>query len=573
VSNLNDKMLTSFLEASKVSDAKAGGRVFSVGPYGNRVAFAFQQARAFALAAGFRLWFDDKHPKEERDEISIAVLGGGVAGVTLMAALHSLGFTRLKLFERKSNVLMDQAYASHRLVHPSYNTWPFAEEHASTTRFPFLNWFAGPCDKVIAALRREWVSEWAGRFMTDAIQLASVVNDVAYDRKQDRVVITYTPYGSAADKLGFHYAFAAFGYGVEKATLLTEQTSGRYWNIDTIQAAVNDHEKTKFLCVGDGDGALIDCARLAYSNDVFDIAQEIMGALSSDAGRPNNIFDWKRTKIAVEARICREEAKAAESTEPAEAVTRQLKDFYINLVKGLSGEQRAVLDRGLIEPKGFFADRQVHLVGRSAAPFQPGTAPINKLILAHLVDRKVVTYHQGELQLMKGGKVTKLLTDDDCPDFKDFDYRVVRIGSEPPIEQFFKGFKADHKTKLVQAIGDFSPGIVDAHWFLRELNLDIRDKKTPGSIQNMGQKEAHIRKFLGTYCKNAAGHNANEPEFRQDEGKGVIVVSKHEELRYAAKKLGGYDWHVFGISLISDNVNSHRRSIEFGPGFSGSKRA
>lgn len=567
--SLDDKALSDFVEASKVNDPKAGGRVFSVGPYGNRVAFAYQQARAFALAAGFRAWFDARSGKEadkvDRDDISIAILGGGVAGITLMAALHCLGFTRLKLFERKSSVLMDQAYASHRLVHPSYNTWPFANEHASTTRFPFLNWFAGPCDKVVAALRREWQEDWAGRFAEDAVEPACVVQDVAFDEGEDRVRITYVRHGSPVAQAHLcHFAFAAFGYGVEKSTLLSEQTSGRYWHMDTIQPTVNDHEKRRFLCVGDGDGALIDCARLAYSGDVFDIATELMGALSSDAKRPDDVFNWTRTKGAIEQRICRAEANAANSSKSAAQVTLELRDFYLELVKSLSSDERTILDRGIIKREGFFAEREVHLVGRSEAPFQPGTAPINKLILAHLIGRKLVTYHKGELKPLKRGTSARLVTDASCPEFQDFDYRVIRIGSEPPIEQFFEKFKADHKTRLVSAIGDFVPGLVDPKRFLAELNLDVRDKRTPGSIKNMELKKTHILKFLETYCKNANGHNADGPVFEEDGGRGIIVVPKHEALKHAASKLGGYDWHVFGIPLVSKDVNGDR-SLECAP--------
>lgn len=557
MSGFESHALKNLLDAARIEAGQTGGRFFTIGPYGYRVGFAFQQARAFAIAAGFDEQYTQRLGGTDKSEVPIAILGGGVSGITMMAALHSLGFTNLKLFERKAAVLMDQAYASHRFVHPAYNTWPLPEEHASTTRFPFLNWFAGPCDKVISALRKEWEDEWVGLFAAGAIELACQVTDVSYDRADESLLVTYQRYGGTTrTNERFSYAFATLGFGIEKATQLSDHTSGRYWDLDTIQAVVNDHEKKKLLCVGDGDGALIDCARLAYRGNVFDVATDIMGALSSDAGRPEDPFKWTRTKQRYENRICAAES-IANSMPSTDEGAKYLRQFYIELINSLGGEQRAILNKGIVERTGFFAERQVHLVGRSVEPFLPGAAPINKLILAHLLDRELVTYHRGELIETEAARKTKLkiLDGSRCPAFSKFDYRVIRIGSIPPIEKIVEGVKEWQKHSLAMKIGDIDPRIVQPHAFLAKLDLSVREQRTPATKLNLDYKQAHIRKFLATYFRDGTGHYGGEPMFHARGRGGVIVVPKHEAFKVAARKLGGYDWHVFGIPLLSKDVN------------------
>lgn len=558
---ITEKVLSDFLAAARV--AGTHGRVFTVGPYGNRVGFAFQQTRAFALAAAFHNWFELNKRTVEKSRPKIAVLGGGISGITLTAALHSLGFSNLELLERKAGVLLDQAYASHRLVHPGYNTWPIVDEFTSTTRFPFLNWFAGPSDKVVSALRREWEGEWLDRLSEGAFRAGCHVRTVAFDETGDCVTVEYEHCLNGNETASFDYVFIALGFGIEKATSLSDSRAGRYWDVDTIQSVAEDHEKKLLLCIGDGDGALIDCARLAYRSNVFQIAASVMAALSSDAQRPPNQWEWRRTKTDTEQKICDAERKAAETGLSRDDSTKLLFEFYTGLVRSLSRKVRGILNDALVGNDGFFRNRQIHLVGRSPFPFLPGTAPINKLIMAHLIAEGAVIYHRGEL--VGGERDDKFrldLCDLEGPKFEDFDYCVVRIGAEPPIETMFENFKPEHKSELTFQLNDFPPGAIDPNIFLDSFDLDSRSKKTPGTAQNAEFKKRHIAQFLQTYCRTKSGSSTQIYEVKKcdsgDPGRSQIVVLKHEYLENAANLLGGYDWHLFGIPLVSEDVNKNR---------------
>ncbi|MDB5527342.1 MAG: hypothetical protein JWR51_445 [Devosia sp.] len=563
-----------FLEAARINHPKAGGKVFTVGPYGHRVGFAFQQARAFMLAAAFADEFDNMNPSLTRASAPLAVLGGGVAGITMTAALHSLGFTNLTLFERKANVLMDQAYASHRIVHPAYNTWPLTHEFASTTRFPFLNWFAGPCDKVVKALRAEWESEWLGRLQTNTVRSGTIVKKVVRETSGDRIEVHYTQHPRHPKRETFDYVFVTLGFGSEKGVALSDNTSGRYWNVDTIRQVAEDHEKPSLLCVGDGDGALIDCARMAYRCNVFDLATRLMAKLSSDGDRPPDHRDWKRRKTAKEQEICDAENRASDRGVSPEKGAELLDEFYRGFVKRLSPDESKILEDFRIKPEGFFSKRELHLVARGKSPFRPGNAPINKLIVAYLLEKKSVIYHRGDFVEATKTAPAKLVVPSGCPQFNDFDYRVVRIGADPPAEMLFRGIKKTHNTALHLKVTDYHPGAIAPDEFLRGLNQEDFQKQKPGTLHHTEKMKPMIGQFLGTYCKDPKGGPAARVSYGKYQGGGLIVVEQHQDLTRAANKVGGFDWQLFGIPIVSEDINrkAERENPTFDPSVQGNGR-
>lgn len=492
----------------------------------------------------------------------------------MTAALHSLGFTDLTLFERKANVLMDQAYASHRIVHPGYNTWPLTREFASTTRFPFLNWFAGPCDKVIKALRQEWETEWLGRLRSNTVKFGTVVKKVELDPTNSRIDVSYTEHPRRPGRDSFDYVFVALGFGSEKGATLSDSTSGRYWNVDTIRQVAEDHEKRRLLCVGDGDGALIDCARLAYRGNVFAIAAKLMAKLSSDSSRPEDRLLWKRHRTAKEIEICEAEERASAPGVSEEEGAQYLDSFYRGFVDRLSPDETKILEEYRIKREGFFSKRELHLVGRGKHPFRPGNAPINKLILAYLLTKQSVIYHQGELVEATKKVPATLSVASNCPNYDQFDYRVVRIGADPPAEGLFEGLKGALRTPLHLKVTDYSPGAVAPNDFLVGLNQEEYQRQKPGTLHYTEKMRPMIGQFLRTYCRDPNGGASGAVSYGEYKGGGLIVVEQHQDLTRAANKVGGFDWQLFGIPIVSEDINrqNERTKVSLDPSVGEQKR-
>lgn len=81
--------------------------------------------------------------------VRVAVIGGGLAGLTATACLGSLG-CEVSLFEREPDVMrLQAAKLPHCHIHPSIIEWPEPgwNEPAGTT-LPWLNWNQGTVESV-----------------------------------------------------------------------------------------------------------------------------------------------------------------------------------------------------------------------------------------------------------------------------------------------------------------------------------------------------------------------------------------------------------------------------------------
>jgi hypothetical protein len=155
--------------------AKVRHHIFCIGPYGRRVSFASQQARALNT-----VW-----ALEQAEIISegtrVAVVGGGLAGITAAAALLARRCL-VSLYERRPNILDVQSLAIHRFVHPSINFWP-EKSVTPTTEFPFLDWYASDCAGIIQRLTKEWNDHFHDGL---SHPFRGVVTKVFYDNAKKR---------------------------------------------------------------------------------------------------------------------------------------------------------------------------------------------------------------------------------------------------------------------------------------------------------------------------------------------------------------------------------------------------
>jgi hypothetical protein len=231
------------------------------------VSFYSQQCRAFQLA---RVFVASLSPDEIKNH-KFAVIGGGVGGVTLWAALRSFGLQKVALYEATSEILSRQMDAKHRHAHPALNDWPRlsgARVFSSTTKWPFLNWFGADAASVVEQLRDDPILNQLqnapdATILKDyqALSVREIHGGPGRDRGNVRVGFD-TPDGQWNDTV--HSVFMTVGYGYERD--LKHSNCNSYWWPDNIRQFVRDRHEYgdfKFVISGTGDGALIDAIRLA----------------------------------------------------------------------------------------------------------------------------------------------------------------------------------------------------------------------------------------------------------------------------------------------------------------------
>ena len=109
-------------------------RVFSIGPYGEKINFYAQQTRALILAEIFAKFDDIK-------KADICVIGAGIAGLTFIQGLTSkVDCKKLFLFEKGGTFLNITKSCTAKFIHPNMNYWPNDNRKLVTTNFPTLNW-------------------------------------------------------------------------------------------------------------------------------------------------------------------------------------------------------------------------------------------------------------------------------------------------------------------------------------------------------------------------------------------------------------------------------------------------
>ncbi len=223
---------------------------YFVGPYARRVSFVSQQHRALDLVTAL---YRDGRLTGKR----VAVVGAGVAGITVAAALRGLDHG-LDLYEQAGEPLTSQMMASHRIVHPTISRWP-AEPLELTTKFRVLDWAVGPCTKIIADLRDQWnefirpsASEKDFKFIPDK----KITKILCYE---DTVTFETSPPSKPPI---YDVVIVTTGFGRELEVQGVPYVS--YWTPDRVDEWRRSQKKV--VVSGCGDGGLIDALRLVHGS-------------------------------------------------------------------------------------------------------------------------------------------------------------------------------------------------------------------------------------------------------------------------------------------------------------------
>lgn len=357
----NSKTLVElYLKAVKVDGYHS---VYSIGPFGSRVSFASQQRRALNS-----VWALVESGKIQESH-SVAVLGGGIAGVTIATALAARKCF-VHLYEKESRVLTLQQDTNHRLVHPTVNFWP-EMPLSGTTTFPFLDWHADICSRIVEDLHGEW-REHFERYMTKVF-LNTTVRGIS---EADKEVLVTAEGGSAPASAKYNAVFLTTGFGDELEIRGAPTVS--YWTKD---ALTNNEGIQRIGAVsGVGDGALIDALRSVHRNfnkgrlclDLIEILQ--------DTGIPRAIQE------------CEEHVTSMASADPKLAATLYEAGYRDALGK-TPPAALDILDQSLrtdlVEP--------VLLIGRQSAPYSLTSAPIHKFMITHAIEKNAISFRTGTL--------------------------------------------------------------------------------------------------------------------------------------------------------------------------------
>lgn len=208
--------------------------VHVIGSFSKQITFYRQQVRALNLAWAIL---------RSEPNVSIGVIGGGIAGVTVAAAVaRKVGVDRVRLFQDSSEGILRWQRDSSRLLHPHLYDWPLVDpelddasyEHAD---LPILRWKAGTARSVANEIEAEW----------DGTGIKLISKRVDGLR---RIADTYRLH-TESGWYDFDILVFAIGFGAEPLAGGSDQ----YWNGPPVRQL---HELTRIIVAGNGDGGLVD---------------------------------------------------------------------------------------------------------------------------------------------------------------------------------------------------------------------------------------------------------------------------------------------------------------------------
>lgn len=267
-------------------------------------------------------------------EDKIAVIGGGIAGLTFATAALKLGYS-IDLFE-KSQILIPYQYGCEtRRIHPHFYSWPESLTEYPYCDLPFFNWShetASTVSKNIYDTFKGITKQAKGQFREFRGTKLSK-EDIKWGSRE-----TIIEFDSKKGQKGKNYSkvIVATGFGIEKRLELTLNSSTKettstclsYWRNDEFeQASLTKDIVNTYVISGTGDGALIDLFRLKMRGFTVKLLLDKLKA------NPSN---YKEIKIRL--RLLR-------SKYEKQSVANKLKknDFLYNEFKKLDSE-------GIINP-------------------------------------------------------------------------------------------------------------------------------------------------------------------------------------------------------------------------------
>tara|TARA_R110002049_G_scaffold196574_1_gene365763 strand:- start:899 stop:3178 length:2280 start_codon:yes stop_codon:yes gene_type:complete len=314
--NENINELIEFLKIHQVNrDYKPV--IFALTPSTLAITVQRQQIRALNLVHAICKTWSESPPLQKmpnKENAKIAVIGGGIAGVTATAGLLTKGF-EVHLFEQRAELCHLQSGCETRWLHPHIYDWPAPNSDFSDARLPILNWSAGTAGQVTRYVLKQFrkllnksesVKSRYNQYLRSNAQL--VGNRLHWDNAD--IEDKQTQGNNFLGRGGLHdfdVILISVGFGVESGVLDPTHTSTSYWR--------NDHfgqpkpwsrsERQEIVCIsGDGDGGLLDLIRVCLQgfkhdrivDDLFANKELLVDELRKI--RESHLADLRRDKNA-----------------------------------------------------------------------------------------------------------------------------------------------------------------------------------------------------------------------------------------------------------------------------------
>ena len=219
--------------------------IYYIGGFRPPITFLSQQHRALNLIWALLETHYDFTGK------SIAVVGAGLAGLTVASALRVLGST-VVVYEQTTSILPLQQGNSTRFVLPHVYEWPTPGSAYPRTHLPFLNWQADPAGVIAQDVINQW-NRLGLEVETDTpIRRVRLIVDQPTIEFPDRTT------------RDFDLIIIASGFGIEHSRLAAHTPP--YWRNDDLDQPVMRNGIFTCLISGIGDGGLLDALRIRLSN-------------------------------------------------------------------------------------------------------------------------------------------------------------------------------------------------------------------------------------------------------------------------------------------------------------------
>lgn len=270
-----------------------------------------QQLRAHNLV--WALW--ELHRRKETNINRIAIVGGGIAGLTAAACFLSL-FNKnvsVTVFEQLWDLCPLQQGADNRWLHPRIYEWPANGSRAPGASLPVLNWSEGRASDVARTIISEFrrfcdaFAQPEERFSLllglRHFRINATKSEIEWVANRAKRSGAFFHIGDAEGKSAvFDTILLAAGFGLE--TLSLDYPTESYWRNEQVGQPVLDGGRQNFIVSGFGDGALVDLCRLTierYRQDTIlyelfphdlEKVEERLAERWRDRGAGSNAFEF-----------------------------------------------------------------------------------------------------------------------------------------------------------------------------------------------------------------------------------------------------------------------------------------
>src|SRR6266852_714846 len=218
--------------------------IYVLGCFARYLTLYSQQVRALNLITALL------QTKTLTARMSVAIVGGGAAGLTAAAAAAYKGAS-VTLFEQLEGPMELQRNNRQRWLHPRIYDWPEPGWENDKADLPLITWSAGYGESVALQIERYWK-----RLQEDLRINAKWLSTVTITRRNDTNILMWQEQGKPGKRDVFDLIVLAVGFGLEPEG----EGQRSYWDEDDLDGSFRRRtdKPKKWLISGCGDGGLTD---------------------------------------------------------------------------------------------------------------------------------------------------------------------------------------------------------------------------------------------------------------------------------------------------------------------------